>query len=194
VNKSEYYMRTNETTSSGISWEIVPNDHGTSIVKLSGNLKPGWLGQLSSYMSQEKINIVKGTACKCGLICWDGLFEIEKGSRPIENGTGFNPTKAFNGASDQKVVEFSAKISKLIMKRSKRHGGSIYVEIMGKDYIGFLSSIMNIFSFCSLFPTELEVSTKDHHVFDQFWLKGIGFFVPTDEDVALLYDRLSRYQ
>lgn len=60
--------------------------------------------------------------------------------------------------------------------------------------VGFLSSILGIFSFCSLFPTELEVTTKAQNVFDQFWLKGIGLSIPTDEDMTLLNERLSRYQ
>jgi hypothetical protein len=187
-------MRSSETTPSGISWEITPNDRVTSTFKLSGNLKPGWLGPLSSYMSQEKINIVKGTACKCSAICWDGLFEIEKGFRPIEIGIDFNPIKAFNEFSGRHAGELSSKISNMSIKRSTRHGGSVYVEITGEDCIGFLSSIMGIFSFCSLFPTELEVTTKGHAVFDQFWLKGIGLSIPTDEDITLLHERLSRYQ
>ena len=54
MRKSDSYMRTSETTQSGISWEIAPNDRVSGILKLSGNLKPGWLGQLSSYMSQER--------------------------------------------------------------------------------------------------------------------------------------------
>ena len=194
MKKSDSYMRTSETTPSGISWEISPNDRVSSILKLSGNLKPGWLGQLSSYMSQEKINIIKGTACKCGTICWDGLFEIDKGTSPIDAKFDFNLIKAFNGFSDQRIVELSSRISNLSIKRSTRHGGSVYVEISGKDCIGFLSSIMGIFSFCSLFPTELEVTTKAHTVFDQFWLKGVGLSIPTDEDISLLHGRLSGYQ
>ena len=194
MSTSDSYMHTCETTPSGIYWEITPNNRVSSILKLSGNLKPGWLGQLSSYMSQEKINIIKGTACKCSSIRWDGLFEIEKGTRPIEVEIDFNLIKAFNEFRGQQVVELASKISTMSIKRSTRHGGSLYVEISGKDCIGFLSRIMGIFSFCSLFPTELEVTTKAHTVFDQFWLKGTGLSIPTDEDMALLHERLSRYQ
>jgi len=133
MRKSDSYMRTSETTPSGISWEIAPNERVSSILKLSGYLKPGWLGQLSSYMSQEKINIIKGTACKCGAICWDGLFEIDKGASPIDAAFDFNLFKAFNGFSDQRKIELPSKISNLLIKRSTRHGGSVYVEISGKD-------------------------------------------------------------
>ena len=194
MRKSDNYMHACEITPTGISWEIAPNDRVSSILKLSGNLKPGWLGQLSSYMSQEKINIIKGTACKNSSIRWEGLIEIDKGANPIDAESEFNPIKAFNGFSDQRIFEFSSIISNLLIKRSTRHGGSIYVEIGGKDCIGFLSSILGVFSFCSLFPTELEVTTKAQNVFDQFWLKGIGLSTPTDEDMTLLHGRLSRYQ
>lgn len=192
--KSDNYMRNSETTPSGIFWEITPNERVSSILKLSGNLKPGWLGELSTYMTLAKINIFKGTACKCSSIRWDGLFEIDKGASPIEAESDFNPLKAFDGFSGQGVTEFSSKILNMSIKRSTRHGGSIYVEISGKDCIGFLSSIMGVFSFCSLFPTEFEVTTTAHTVFDQFWLKGIGLSIPTDEDVELLHQRLEGYQ
>lgn len=185
-------MRVSETASTGITWEIAPDDSKTSTLKLRGDLKPGWLGRLSSYMSQEKINVVRGTAWKCSSLCWDVNFEIEKNHRPIQFNTGFNPLTAFStGFKEEKDIP-SLKISNMIMKRSTRHGGSIYVEVNGKDCIGFLHCILSIFSFYSLFPTELEISTKANTVFDQFWLKGIGFSIPSDEDMMLLNERLAR--
>jgi hypothetical protein len=73
------------------------------------------------------------------------------------------------------------KISDFQIERSTRHGGSIYTEISGKDSIGFLYGMLRIFSFYSLFPTELEISTKGMIAADRFWLKGIGASVPTKE-------------
>jgi len=71
-----------------------------------------------------------------------------------------------------------------------RHGGSLYAEISGKDCIGFLYGMLRMFSFYSLFPTELEISTKGMVVHDRFWLKGIGSAAPSDDDLKALHERL----
>jgi len=83
------------------------------------------------------------------------------------------------------------KISDFQVEYSTRHAGSIYAEISGKDSIGFLYGVLRIFSFYSLFPTELEISTQGRFAFDKFWLKGVGASVPTKEDTIMLNDRLT---
>jgi hypothetical protein len=186
------YMCISESTPTGTKWEIAPNGSETSMLKLNGDLKPGWLGRLSSYLSVEKINIVKGTASKCSSLSWDANFEIEKDSRPIECDLDFNPLTAFSAEFTHGTAVPALKVSNILIKRSSRHGGSVYVEISAKDCLGFLHSILSIFSFYSLFPTELEVNTKANTVFDQFWLKGIGFSNPSDEDMESLKERLTR--
>ncbi len=181
-----------DTTSSGISWEIVPHDSTSSHLKLSGDLKPGWLGKLFMFLSSEEINVVKGNAWKCSTLGWESCFEIEKNLRPIVS-SGFNPMMAFNAIYKRGTDSQLLKISELKIKRSSHHGGSIYVEISGKDHIGFLNSILSVFSFYSLFPTELEITTTGHIASDQFWLKGIANSVPSDEDIKLLTERFNRF-
>ena len=183
--------RNSDTDTSGILWEIAPQDNSSSLLKISGDLRPGWLGRLSSYMAIERINIIRANAWKCGLLCWEASFEIDKGQRPIDTSSGFNPLQALKAANNHSGIQPLA-ISKVKIERSKRHGGSIYTEIAGKDCVGFLYSILAIFSLSSLFPTELEISTKFHTVLDQFWLKGIGFSAPSDEDMTSLQERLDR--
>ncbi|HXE95283.1 MAG TPA: hypothetical protein VN642_02675 [Dongiaceae bacterium] len=71
-----------EPDATGISWKIEPSGPGTGSLELSGDLKPGWLGKLSSHLSYNKINILKGAARKNGPLCWDASFEIEEIDSP----------------------------------------------------------------------------------------------------------------
>lgn len=173
----------------GILWDIAAQPSGSSLLKLSGDLKPGWLGKLSSYLSEEKINIIRGHGQKCGPLCWETTFEIQKTNRIIDMHSGFNPLPALMVSPKQAQIP-SIKISDLVIEPSTEHGGCIYAEISGKDCIGFLYGILRYFSFYSLFPTKLEISTQGNTAFDRFWLKGVGASTPAKDDMVALYDRL----
>jgi len=174
-----------------IFWEMSASPFGTDILKISGNLKPGWLGRLSSYLSLNTINMISGSARKCGSLCWDASFEIEARSSLPNPLKGFNPLPAIM-AFDTRAAIPQLKISDFVIEHSTRHGGSLYAEITGKDCIGFLYGMLRMFSFYSLFPTELEISTKGTVVHDRFWLKGIGSVAPSDDDLKALHERLSQ--
>ena len=170
-----------------ISWEMSTSPSGADILNIRGNLKPGWLGRLSSYLSLNTINMISGSARKCGSLCWDAAFEIE--ANLPNRLKGFNPLPAIM-AFDARAAIPPLKISDFVIEHSTRHGGSLYVEISGKDCIGFLYGMLRMFSFYSLFPTELEISTKGMVANDRFWLKGIGSAAPSDEDLKALHERL----
>jgi len=178
-----------EPDSMGISWGITPSPSGAGILKLSGDLKPGWLGKLSSHLSHQKINILRGTARKSAPLCWDASLEIEEKHKKTVSFQEFNPLPAVMGSVVQVDLP-QLKISDFQLEHSTLHGGSIYTEISGKDCIGFLYGVLRIFSFYSLFPTELEIATNGMLAHDRFWLKGTGASVPAKEDVTALYERL----
>ncbi|MHB8056394.1 MAG: hypothetical protein ACYDHC_00720 [Desulfuromonadaceae bacterium] len=177
--------------SGDISWEMSTSPSGADMLSIHGNLKPGWLGRLSSYLSLNTINTISGSARKCGSLCWDASFEIEAKSALPNPLKGFNPLPAIM-AFDTRAAIPQLKISDFVIEHSTRHGGSLYVEISGKDCIGFLYGMLRMFSFYSLFPTELEISTKGTVVHDRFWLKGIGSAAPSDDDLKALHERLSQ--
>lgn len=162
---------------------------GIAILNFSGDLKPGWLGRLSSHLSHHQINILRGNARKCSPLCWDASLEIEGQRGKLDPLNGFNPLPAVMGSAEQIDLP-PLKISDFRVEHSTLHKGSIYTEIAGEDCIGFLYSILRTFSFYSLFPTELEISTSGMIACDRFWLKGIGASVPTAEDMAALHERL----
>jgi hypothetical protein len=175
---------------SRIKWDLASSPTGDGILRLTGDLKPGWLGKLSSHLSHQKINIIRGTARKSGPLCWESSFEIEGAAGPSGALKGFDPLPALTGPAAQVDIPLLT-ISDFRIERSPQHGGSLYTEITGRDCIGFLYGMLRVFSFYSLFPTELEIATKGNTAHDRFWLKGIGASVPTNEDMNTLQERLN---
>ena len=173
-----------------ISWNMAPSASGTTVLTLGGYLKPGWLGKLSSYLAHNKINLVSGTAHKSSSIRWNASFEIESKGGRVEPFDGFDPLPALMSA-DTPIETAQLTLSDFHSEFSAKHGGSIQVKISGNDCIGFLYNILKIFSFSSLFPTELEIATQGRTAHDSFWLKGIGAAVPTDGDLQSLNERLN---
>jgi hypothetical protein len=175
--------------SAGVIWNMSPRPSGTSLLSLSGDLKPGWLGTLSSNLSSNKISILNGAAMKHSPLHWDSSFEvaIEPGS-PVKF-TEFNPLPALTETTER-AAGSPLELTDYQIEYSTRHKGSIYTEISGADCIGFLYEVLRIFSFYSLFPTELDISTKGKKALDRFWLKGIGASVPEKDDISALNRRL----
>jgi len=180
-----------ETNFAGIHWEISATPSGTSMLRLAGDLKPGWLGRLATHLSTQKINILGGTARKISPLRWESVFEISSSRNYPGQLKDFNPLPAVmgTGAAPQSYLP-APGISGFTLERSANHGGCLYVEIRGRDCIGFLSGILSVFSFYSLFPIEMELSTAEKAASDRFWLKGIGASVPIDDDIAVLSQRL----
>jgi hypothetical protein len=174
-----------EPASHGIHWDISPLPSGTGTLKISGDLKPGWLGRLSSNLSGNNINIINGTALKSAPLHWDASFEVDS----PDSFKGFDPFPAVI-SSTERADNPPLTISDFKVEYSARHGGSIYTEITGNDCIGFLYGVLRIFSFYSLFATELEISTNGRTAHDKFWLKGIASSEPERDDVTVLHNRL----
>lgn len=173
----------------GISWAMSSRPSGTCDLNLSGDLKPGWLGRLSSNLSSSNISILNGAARKHSPLHWEASFEVGPEAGATVTLNDFNPLAAVTEATER-IAPPSLKLSDYQLEYSTRHGGSIYTEISGADCIGFLYGVLRIFSFYSLFPTELEISTKGKTALDRFWLKGIGAAAPEKEDMAELNRRL----
>lgn len=185
-----YAAKSIDQDSPRVNWELSPTPAGASILTLNGDLKPGWLGRLSSHLSYNMISMTSGSARKSSALCWDASFEIDVRYSDRDKLKEFDPLCAVIAANDLTTLP-TLKLTDFQVERSTRHGGSVYVEICGKDCIGFLYRVLRIFSFYSLFPIELEISTSGLLANDRFWLKGIGSAVPAKEDMTALHERLA---
>lgn len=177
--------------SSDVYWDMTSPSPGAGTLKIHGNLKPGWLGRLSSYLSHNTVNLTGGYARKSSSLCWDATFEIKAGSGACNPLDGLDPLPAIM-AVDTRAAIPALSIFDFQIEHSTRHGGCLYTETSGRDCIGFLYGLLRMFSFYSLFPAELDISTKGMVAHDRFWLKGIGFATPSHEDFKALYERLQQ--
>jgi UTP:GlnB (protein PII) uridylyltransferase len=59
-----------------------------------------------------------------------------------------------------------------------RHGGAMYLEVRGRDQVGFLAELLGQLAFLTFFPEEMIVQTSGDQVFDRFLLKGVAGQVP----------------
>ena len=177
--------------SSKVHWHMTGTSPGAATLKIQGNLKPGWLGRLSSYLSHHTVSLTGGYARKSSSLSWDATFAIEAGS---SNGTPLNvldPLPAIMAVDTRAAIPVIT-IADFQVEHSTRHGGSLYTETSGKDCIGFLYGLLRMFSFYSLFPAEVDISTKGMVAHDRFWLKGIGSATPSPDDLKALYERLQQ--
>lgn len=164
---------------------------GRYVLTMEGKLEPGWVGRLCTCLGRQEINIVRGNAAKVSASEWSSLFDLAfpatmADPTAIDFVTLMREERSCHGGGA--VVLYDA-----VQEPSDKHGGCLYVEVTGQDRVGFLSSILNIFSLFSLFPTEMVVETKDQGVFDRFWLKGMGGMAPSAEAAAALGNTLKTH-
>lgn len=152
---------------------------------LRGYLKPGWSGYLAGRLADEKISILRGAGRKISAINWEARFELEMPPfltmpERLDYCSMASIPPAVRSAVPQVHLE------RVSVKRDSAHGGSLLVELAGPDRLGFLASLLRVFSFYSLFPVEMEIETLGSVASNRFWLKGIGSLTPTAEDQANL--------
>lgn len=152
-----------------------------------GYLPPGWLGRLASGLSHSRIGIVRGKARKATAVTWNSSFQIERAGEADPLAVDY---LALASGRMEVPPGSSLVLHDYVLERSRNVEGTLYAEVSGPDRIGFLVSILKIFSFYSLFPVEMLVETEGGRVFDRFWLKGIGGSVPTPESCRLLKESL----
>jgi len=158
------------------------------VLTMEGKLEPGWVGRLCTCLGRQEINIVRGNAAKVSTSEWSSLFDLAfpatmADPTTIDFVSLMREERACHGGASVVLYDFA-------LEQSEKYGGSLYVEVTGQDRVGFLSSILNVFSLFSLFPTEMVVETKDNGVFDRFWLKAMGGMPPSDAAAAALRDAL----
>lgn len=158
-------------------------------LELRGYLKPGWSGRLAGRLADEKISVLRGTGRKISAINWEARLELE-----------MPPLLKMPEQLDYLAMvcdPLSARpelpgivLDKVSVKPDERHAGSLLVDLSGPDRLGFLASLLRVFSFYALFPVEMEIETLGDVASNRFWLKGIGSLTPTADDHANLHAAL----
>lgn len=169
---------------------LLPIERNRFALELRGYLKPGWSGRLATRLSDEGINVLRGVGRKVSAIDWDARFELLMPAS-IRNPERLNYLEMACAPFANRPSPGNLILSSRTLHEDDRHNGSLRVEVGGPDRLGFLASLLRVFSFYSLFPVEMEIETVAATASNRFWLKGIGSLTPSAEDRANLQSALA---
>ena len=157
-------------------------------VELTGKFDPGWAGCFSTNLAARKINILRVEAArKMGR---NGHATIDLDFRSTVTRPDQLDFHALCTTAGTHMTADRLVLTDYQLERSGKHDGSLYLEAVGPDRIGCLSSLLNRFSLFSLFPIEMLVETQGKQIFDRFWLKGLGGSLPSEEATAALQGKI----
>jgi hypothetical protein len=171
-------------------FEISAITAGECTLKVWGRLPPGWMGNLSSGLSRNHINIISATAKKENLT-WSAEFEIMPDRFAADLDKIDFLALAMNGIDSDASVCFT--LDELVFGEPDRNNGALYIEIKAPDQLGFLGAILNSLAFYSLFPETMIIETTNGRIFDRFWVKGIGGSTPSVTAINSLRQKLGSY-
>lgn len=169
-------------------WVVAPLPNGRQELKLWGKFPPRWLANLTGGLSSRHIGVQCGYANKLSPTVWQGTFELDApAGQSLPAHLDFHqlaqhddPTPAPTGiVLDRFLVEL--------------RDDALFVEVRGADSVGFLMSMLKLFTFYSLYPAEVSIDTPQGRVLDRFWLKGLGGSTPTTELCEGLRQELSKH-
>lgn len=167
---------------------LIPKTATIHQIELRGNLTTGWMGSLTTGLASNSISVLRGKAEKITALNWTAMLEIDFCNAvctpaEIDYLALINETSAYQTAEPVKLHSFQAE-------RNRRHNGSLYIELTGADRIGFLATMINLFSMYSLYPAEINIETKGLCISDRFWLKGLGSVLPSESASTAVIDSL----
>lgn len=172
----------------GKQWVVTRLPSGRHELKLWGKFPPRWLANLTGALSARQISVQCGYANKLSPTVWQGTFElIPTEGQTLPAHLDFSELALHDAHAAAPAVTLLDKI--LVEKRDD----AIFVEVRGADSVGFLMSMLKLFTFYSLYPAEVSIDTPQGRVLDRFWLKGLGGSIPTDEVCTALRLELSKH-
>jgi hypothetical protein len=148
-------------------------------LRLWGNLGPLWADALSLGLSQARVSILRGYARSDPSSRWIADFLIA----PEEGGA--DPASldylalAQDADPDRDVPPVA--LTHYALDGSPDLGSVLYLEVRGRDRLGFLGSLLHTLARLALSPREMMISTRDGEAFDRFFLQTVGGQVPPDE-------------
>jgi hypothetical protein len=165
----------------------------TSLLRIEGTFRPGWLGSLAAGIAEHGISIVQGHAESDLLGGWTAELVLARSP------TGALPSRLdFVALADRDVLDYSGPRVELSIGSASSvpdHGGSLLVIVEGKDQIGFLATLLTRLAKVQLHPVELAIATTAGTVADRLWLRAAGNRAPGPDalrDVSLALHPVTR--
>lgn len=157
---------------------------GMQVVKLSGELPPGWCENLTSALSRRNIGIVRGFAKQIVDHRWIAEFQVQ----PPERGTGLSDTDylslAWSPASPAPPADIA--LDSYYVDSSPEAGQYLFLEVNGYDRIGFLASLLDRLGRQALFPEQISLETWEGRALDCFHLRTAAGNPPGPETARAL--------
>jgi hypothetical protein len=188
----EAFMQTSvsvgQEMSENTGFRVEPLLEGGHRLHVRGKLPIDWVGNLASGLAQNGHSITHGKVFREG-VGWHGHIALQSKriSIPPER---LDYHRMVNSGSNRMTGLVS--IDSYVMRPTEEKGGTLLLEIEGKDQHGFLGAFLSRLSFYSLFPVHIEIETIGGMIHDRFWLKGIGGVRPTEVVVAALRGTLGK--
>jgi hypothetical protein len=167
---------------------LVPAQNGCYRMHIQGKCPPQWLAGLSSGLAGRGINILQGNASKSGPAVWEASFLIAPPqflhSSKVEQLDFLSMTQGHVAPppADPRLSWYHIALQ----------DDTLEVEVKGADSIGFLVSLLKLFAFYSLFPTQVMIDTPAGMVHDSFFLKALGGTAPSRASMDGLEKELAR--
>jgi hypothetical protein len=148
-------------------------------VRLWGHLGPLWADAFSMGLSRARIHILRGYARSDGGGRWIADFLIA----PADAGVDPARLDYLALASGAFAAEEQAPLAltQFALDGAPDQGSVLYLEVRGRDRLGFLGGVLHTLARLALSPREMMVSTRDGEAFDRFFLQTVGGQVPPDE-------------
>lgn len=169
-------------------WIVTPLPSGRHELKLWGKFPPRWLANLTGALSAQQISVQGGYANKLSPTVWQGTFELIPAS-----GQGLPAHLDYYELAQHSAATPPTTVLSLDRILIEKRADAVFVEVRGADSVGFLMSLLKLFTFHSLYPAEVSIDTPQGHVLDRFWLKGLGGSTPSDELCAALRLELNKH-
>lgn len=179
-----------QSASASSGFEISRNPSGTFNLSITGRFQPDWLGNLSSGLSRNRINIISGTARKIRF-SWEATLEIAS-TRFATNLKNIDfLALARNGAGKNPVEQIT--LEEYTLGEPELNDGALYLEVKAGDQLGFLGILLNSLAFYTLFPETMIIETEQGKISDRLWIKGIGGTTPSKAAINSLKLKLEGF-
>jgi hypothetical protein len=143
---------------------------GSFSLRLEGAFPDGWCGSLSRGLSQARLSIVRGFARRVDGGGWVSEFHL----------------LAQDGLADPRAVDALALVTaaapagppapitldSYYIDASPESGPYVFLEVRGRDRVGFLGSLLERLARVDLLPEQMSVETWAGQVRDTFYLRA----------------------
>jgi hypothetical protein len=143
--------------------------HGRCAVLLRGDFPDGWCSRLSLGLSRAGIGIVRGFARRSSDGGWVAEFHV------LAEDDGVDPGRLDHLALALDPVPPGAPppitVDSYYVDGSPESGAHVFLEVRGRDRVGFLGSLLERLARLSLFPDQMSIETWEGLALDTFHLR-----------------------